>query len=454
MTAPTSRTTVGSGPSRTPSPWLGSPGCRVFLWLLLGEDRPVAAGILFAVLGATDWVDGYIARHFDQGSEIGKILDPVSDRVMLIAGAVGLLISGDVPLWVGALVLGREAALSIVTLILAAAGARRIDVQWVGKAGTLALMFALPGFVLVSALNDGALRDVIQVITWLFTIGGLILSYYAAALYIPMARTALRDGRAAREVSQMKAVILAGGEGTRLRPLTSNQPKPMMPVANRPMMEHIVRLLAEHGFDDIVVTVAFLANHIRTYFGDGSDFGVRMRYATEDSPLGTAGSVRNAADELDETFLVISGDVLTDIDLSAFVKAHRSTGATGSIALKRVDDPVEFGIVITHEDGSIERFLEKPTWGQVFSDTINTGIYVLEPEVFDFIPKGEVIDFSGDVFPAILKRGKPLFGYVADGYWEDVGTLEAYLARAPGHPRGPGQARDRRVPAGRGRVAG
>ena len=165
----------------------------------------------------------------------------------------------------------------------------------------------------------------------------------------------------------MKAVILAGGEGTRLRPLTSNQPKPMMPVANRPMMEHIVRLLAEHGFDDIVVTVAFLANHIRTYFGDGSDFGVRMRYATEDSPLGTAGSVRNAADELDETFLVISGDVLTDIDLGAFVKAHRSTGAAGPIALKRVDDPVEFGIVITHEDGSIERFLEKPTWGQVFS---------------------------------------------------------------------------------------
>jgi cardiolipin synthase len=179
-------------------------GVPVFLWLLLGEDRPVAAGVLFAVLGATDWVDGYIARHFDQGSEIGKVLDPVSDRVMLIAGAVGLLISGDVPLWVGILVLGREAALSVVTLILAAAGARRIDVQWVGKAGTLALMFALPGFVLVSALDAGALRDVIEVATWLFTIGGLILSYYAAALYIPMARTALRDGRAAREAGEVR----------------------------------------------------------------------------------------------------------------------------------------------------------------------------------------------------------------------------------------------------------
>lgn len=225
----------------------------------------------------------------------------------------------------------------------------------------------------------------------------------------------------------MKAVILAGGEGTRLRPLTSNQPKPMIPVANRPMMEHIVRLLAEHGFDDIVVTVAFLANQIRTYFGDGSEFGVRMRYATEDAPLGTAGSVRNAAEELDETFLVISGDVLTDVDLTAFVKSHRESGAVGSIALKRVEDPVEFGIVITRDDGSIERFLEKPTWGEVFSDTINTGIYVLEPEVFDFIPEGEVCDFSADVFPAALAHGQALYGYVADGYWEDVGTVDAYL---------------------------
>ncbi len=225
----------------------------------------------------------------------------------------------------------------------------------------------------------------------------------------------------------MRAVILAGGEGTRLRPLTSNQPKPMLPMANRPMMEHIVRLLAEHGFDDIVVTVAFLANQIRNYFGDGSEFGVRMRYASEESPLGTAGSVRNASAELDDTFLVISGDVLTDIDLTSFVKAHRDTSAFGSIALKRVDDPVEFGIVITRSDGSIERFLEKPTWGQVFSDTINTGIYVLEPSLFDFIPEGEVVDFAADVFPAVLKRGKPLFGHVCEGYWEDVGTLEAYL---------------------------
>ena len=153
----------------------------------------------------------------------------------------------------------------------------------------------------------------------------------------------------------MKAVILAGGEGTRLRPLTSNQPKPMMPIANVPMMEHIVKLLAEHGFDDIVVTVAFMANHIRNYFGDGSEFGVRMRYATEEAPLGTAGSVRNAMAELDETFLVISGDVLTDIDLGLVVERHREHGAFATIALKRVENPVDFGIVITRADGSIER---------------------------------------------------------------------------------------------------
>ena len=225
----------------------------------------------------------------------------------------------------------------------------------------------------------------------------------------------------------MKAVIMAGGEGTRLRPLTSNQPKPMMPLANRPMMEHIVRLLRDHGFEDIVVTVAFLANAIRTYFGDGSEFGVRMVYATEESPLGTAGSVRNAMDELDDRFLVISGDVLTDLDLSAAVRFHEERGALATIALKAMENPLEFGIVITRPDGSIERFLEKPTWGQVFSDTINTGVYVLEPEIFDYIPAGESVDFSADVFPRLLADDKALFGYVAEGYWEDVGTLEAYV---------------------------
>jgi mannose-1-phosphate guanylyltransferase/phosphomannomutase len=226
----------------------------------------------------------------------------------------------------------------------------------------------------------------------------------------------------------MKAVIMAGGEGTRLRPLTSNAPKPMLPLVNEPMMEHIVRLLKQHGFDEIVVTVAFMANSVRSYFGDGSDAGVRMVYATEETPLGTAGSVRNAIDELDERFLVISGDVLTDIDLTAIVKEHEEKQALATIGLVRVENPLEFGIVITRDDGSVERFLEKPSWGQVFSDTINSGIFVLEPEIFDFIEPDRAVDFSSEVFPSLLDARKPLFGAIADGYWEDVGTLESYLA--------------------------
>ncbi len=220
---------------------------------------------------------------------------------------------------------------------------------------------------------------------------------------------------------------MAGGEGSRLRPLTSSQPKPMLPMANRPMMEHVVGLLKQNGCDEIVVTVAFMANVVRSYFGDGSEFGVRIVYTTEETPLGTAGSVRNAREQLGERFVVISGDVLTDIDLSAVIDYHASKGALATIALKAVENPLEFGIVITREDGSIDRFLEKPTWGQVFSDTVNTGIYVLEPEIFDFIAEGRPVDFSEEVFPNVLGAEKPLYGYVAGGYWEDVGTLGAYL---------------------------
>src|SRR5688572_26713322 len=198
---------------------------------------------------------------------------------------------------------------------------------------------------------------------------------------------------------------MAGGKGTRLRTITSSEQKPMMPLANLPMMEHIVHLLKEHGFEEIVVTVAFLANAIRTYFGDGSEFGVRMVYATEETPLGTAGSVRNAIDELrDERFLVISGDVLTDIDLSAIVRFHEQKGALATIGLKAMENPLEFGIVITGDDGRIERFLEKPTWGQVFSDTINTGIYVLEPEVLKHIPTDRPYDFSKELFRSEERR--------------------------------------------------
>src|SRR6478735_4888839 len=225
----------------------------------------------------------------------------------------------------------------------------------------------------------------------------------------------------------MKAVIMAGGEGTRLRPLTSNAPKPLLPLVNRPMMEHILDLLKRHGIDEIVVTVAFMANAIRDYFGDGSEFGVKISYATEETPLGTAGSVRNAMEHLTERFLVISGDVLTDIDLSALVQFHDEHDAMATIGLAHVENPLEFGIVITRTDGSIDRFLEKPTWGQVFSDTINTGIFVLEPEIFDYIEPDRPVDFSGEVFPQLLEDGQPLYGAIAEGYWEDVGTLEAYV---------------------------
>lgn len=220
---------------------------------------------------------------------------------------------------------------------------------------------------------------------------------------------------------------MAGGEGTRLRPLTTNQPKPMLPMANRPMAEHVVALLRKHGFDEIIVTVAFMANTIRTYFGDGSEFGVSIEYATEESPLGTAGSVRNAREALDERFLVISGDVLTDINLSELVAFHDEHRAEATLALKAMENPLEFGIVITAEDGRIERFLEKPTWGRVFSDRVNTGIYVLNPSVLDAIEPGKPVDFSSEVFPALLDEGRPLYGYATDRYWEDVGTLDAYL---------------------------
>ncbi|GLU45799.1 mannose-1-phosphate guanyltransferase [Nocardiopsis ansamitocini] len=227
----------------------------------------------------------------------------------------------------------------------------------------------------------------------------------------------------------MKAVVMAGGEGTRLRPMTANQPKPLLPVVNRPIMEHVLRLLKRHGFDDTVVTVQFLATLIRNYFGDGEELGMNLRYVAEEVPLGTAGSVKNAEEHLrGEPFIVISGDALTDIDLTDMVRFHRENGAMVTIGLKRVANPLEFGIIIVDDAGRIQRFLEKPTWGQVFSDTVNTGIYIMEPEVLDQFAAGENVDWSSDVFPKLLEAGAPLYGYIAEGYWEDVGTHESYLS--------------------------
>ena len=224
----------------------------------------------------------------------------------------------------------------------------------------------------------------------------------------------------------MKAVVMAGGEGTRLRPLTSNQPKPMVPIVGKPCMEHIVELLREHGFNDVIVTVAFLPQAIRSYFGDGESLGVNIEYSVEESPLGTAGSVRLAADKLDDTFLVISGDALCDFDLGKLVKFHQKRQAAVTIGLKSVENPLEFGIVVTDDEGRIERFLEKPSWGQVFSDTINTGVYVLEPEVLQHIPTGRPFDFSKELFPLLLEMGRPLYGMSMEGYWQDIGNLDQY----------------------------
>ncbi|GAB2896272.1 sugar phosphate nucleotidyltransferase [Streptomyces mayteni] len=226
----------------------------------------------------------------------------------------------------------------------------------------------------------------------------------------------------------MKAVVMAGGEGTRLRPMTASMPKPLLPVANRPIMEHVLRLLKRHGLTETVVTVQFLASLVKNYFGDGEELGMDLTYAHEEKPLGTAGSVKNAEEALrSDSFLVISGDALTDFDLTDLIRFHRERGALVTVCLTRVPNPLEFGITIVDDEGRVERFLEKPTWGQVFSDTVNTGIYVMEPEVFDYVEPDIPVDWSGDVFPKLMKEGKPIFGYVAEGYWEDVGTHESYV---------------------------
>ncbi|HEX6559830.1 MAG TPA: sugar phosphate nucleotidyltransferase [Longimicrobiales bacterium] len=226
----------------------------------------------------------------------------------------------------------------------------------------------------------------------------------------------------------MKGVIMAGGFGTRLKPLTINRPKPMVPVGNRPIMEHIVDLLRRHGITDLISILYFQPEHITSYFGDGSGFGVRMQYITADADYGTAGAVRNAADLIgSERIIVISGDVLTDFDLSVAVREHEARAAEATIALTSVDNPLAFGIVIVDRStGRIIRFLEKPTWGEVFSDTINTGIYILEPSALERVPQRTNYDFSKDLFPKMLREKADLFGHVAHGYWRDIGNLDEY----------------------------
>lgn len=225
----------------------------------------------------------------------------------------------------------------------------------------------------------------------------------------------------------MKAVVMAGGEGSRLRPLTIGRPKPMVPIVNAPVMEHILGLLRRHGITEVVVTLQYLANVIQDYFGDGSEFGMTIHYAVEDSPLGTAGSVRNAEAYLDEPFIVISGDAITDFNLDEIIAFHTSRNAMATLTLYQVPNPLEYGVVIIDDQNRVSRFLEKPSWGEVFSDTVNTGIYVLDPEIFKYVPTGKSVDWSNDVFPQLLRNGDPMFAYVATGYWCDVGSLQEYV---------------------------
>jgi len=224
----------------------------------------------------------------------------------------------------------------------------------------------------------------------------------------------------------MKAVIMAGGKGTRLRPLTCQLPKPMVPLIGRPCMEYIVELLKEHGIRDIAVTMQYMPEVIRNHFGDGRDHGVNMVYFEEKVPLGTAGSVKNAQSFLDDTFIVISGDALTDFDLGAALAFHRQKRAQATLVLTRVSHPLEYGVVMTDEAGRIVRFLEKPSWGEVFSDTVNTGIYILEPETLQRVPEAQEFDFSQQLFPELLEQPDALFGYVSSGYWSDIGNLQQY----------------------------
>lgn len=225
----------------------------------------------------------------------------------------------------------------------------------------------------------------------------------------------------------MKGIIMSGGIGTRLRPLTCQLPKPMVPIFNKPVIEYGIALLKKYGIDDIGITLSYLPDSIIDYFGEGSKFNVNIKYYIEDRPLGTGGSVKNAQEFLDSTIIIISGDAFTDIDLKKAYEFHREKGSKATLILKREPIPLEFGVVVTDDNGRIIRFLEKPSWGEVFSDTINTGIYILEPEVLDYYEQGENFDFSRDLFPRLLEDNIPMFGYIAKEYWSDVGDLGSYI---------------------------
>ena len=225
---------------------------------------------------------------------------------------------------------------------------------------------------------------------------------------------------------KVKAVMMAGGFGTRIQPLTNSIPKPMLPVVNLPMMEHTLDKLIQSGVDEVVILLYYKPEVIKEYFGDGSRYGIKIHYVLPDDDYGTAGAVGFAREHLDTTFMIVSGDLVTDFDFDAIFEHHFQRESKLTITLTSVENPLQFGVVITDENGKIEKFLEKPSWGEVFSDTINTGIYIIEPEILDYIPVGENFDFAKDLFPLLMKEGIDLLGYDAKGYWRDVGNPDSY----------------------------
>lgn len=224
----------------------------------------------------------------------------------------------------------------------------------------------------------------------------------------------------------MKGVIIAGGRGSRLRPLTNEIPKPMIPILDKPVMEYCIEHLKEHGITEIAVTVQYLSSKIIDYFGDGRRYGVNLTYFEERRPLGTAGSMKNAEVFLDESFVVIYGDVISNFNLTKGIQYHRSKNSLVTIFMTTVQNPLDYGIIRTNETGKVTRFLEKPARPEIFTNQINTGIYIMEPEILHYIKKGAIADFSLDLFPILLKEDCPIFGFKANGYWSDVGNMAKY----------------------------
>lgn len=225
----------------------------------------------------------------------------------------------------------------------------------------------------------------------------------------------------------MKAIILVGGKATRLLPLTCNTPKAMLPVLNKPFLEHVIRYLGRHQVKDIILALGHLARPIEDYFGDGSRFDVKLSYVVEDTPRGTAGAVKNAESYLDGTFLMLNGDIFTDLDITAMVDFHRKVKAKATIALTPVDNPTSYGLLETNTDGRVTRFLEKPGWDEVTTNTINAGTYVLEPDVLTQIPPDTEVSIERKVFPRLLSQGEPVYAYSSPAYWTDMGAPEKYL---------------------------